>query len=331
MTRAGARPGSAPPHPLDPTMDRLSTPVTRRGFLGAALGAAAAGTSAAALAACAASPRTATTTTTAPTAAASAGGAASAAPAAARVPGLQLYTVRGLMEQDVEGTLRTLAGIGYKELEFAGYFGRQPAALRATLDGLGLRAPAAHVPLELFRTALPATLDAANALGHQYLVCPFLAPADRTADSYKRLGAEFTTIGRACQARGVRFAYHNHEFEFADVGGGRTGYDLLLAESDPAAVQFELDLFWATKAGRDPVALFAAHPGRFSLCHVKDMREPRGAQEMVAVGEGGIDFARIFAAGRTAGLRHYFVEHDNPSDPMASVRTSYGTLSRLLA
>jgi sugar phosphate isomerase/epimerase len=235
------------------------------------------------------------------------------------------------MQQDVEGTLRALAGIGYKELEFAGYYGRQPAALRATLDGLGLRAPSTHVPLAMLRSSLPAVLDAANALGHEWVVCPYLDAPDRTADNYKRLGAEFTTIGRACQARGVRFAYHNHDFEFADVGGGRTGYDLLLAESDPAAVQFELDLFWAVKAGRDPIALFAAHPGRFALCHVKDMREPRGAQEMVAVGEGGIDFARIFAAGRTAGLRHYFVEHDNPSDPMASVRTSYGALSRLLA
>lgn len=312
MTRPPTRPGA---------------PMHRRDFLALTLGTTTAA-AAAALAACAAAPRSVsrTTTTTSTTAATAADGAA-----ATRVPGLQLYTVRTLMERDVEGTLRTVAGIGYREVEFAGYFGRPPAALRTTLDALGLRAPAAHIPLDTLRSTLPATLDAAATLGHTYLVCPYLVEADRTADGYRRLAAEFTRIGRACQQHGVRFAYHNHDFEFADLGGGHTGYDLLLAGSDPALVHFELDLFWATKAGRDPVALFAAHPGRFALCHVKDMRDPRGAQEMVAVGEGAIDFARIFARAREAGIRHYFVEHDNAADPLASVRTSYGALRRLLA
>jgi len=149
------------------------------------------------------------------------------------------------------------------------------------------------------------------------------------------VAADLNRAGEACRQRGMQMAYHNHDFEFADLGGGRTGYDILLAESDPALVQMELDLYWATKAGRDPVALFAAHPGRFPLCHVKDMREPRGAQTMAPVGEGGIDFARIFAQAEQAGLRHYFVEHDNaaeyPGGPLASVRTSYGALRRLLA
>lgn len=308
-------------------MDRLN----RRDFLGLALGTAAAGGAAAALAACAASPRSTTTTTTSTTAAAP----PATAPAAARVPGLQLYTVRTLLERDFEGTIRQLAEIGYKELEFAGYYNRQPAAVRALLDSLGLRAPSAHVPLDAFRTALPATLDAAAALGHQFVVCPFLLPPDRTEATYQRLGDEFTRFGRAARERGMQFAYHNHDFEFADLGGGRTGFEILAAGSDRDLVKFELDLYWATFAGRDPVALFAAHPGRFPLCHVKDMREPQGAKAMAPVGEGGIDFARIFAAAPQAGLRHYFVEHDNaaeyPGGPLASVRTSYGALRRLLA
>ena len=310
----------------------------RRDFLGLALGTTAGG-AAAVLAACAASPRTvsstSTATTTATPAGAAAAGAGAAGAAATRVPGLQLYTVRSLMEQDVEGTLRTLAGIGYQEVEFAGYFNRTPAALRATLDAAGLRAPSAHIPLDALRASLPGVLAAAAALGHQYVVCPYTVDADRTADGYRRLAAEFTRIGQACRARGVQFAYHNHDFEFADLGGGRTGYDILLAESDPQLVQMELDLYWATKAGRDPVALFAANPGRFPLCHVKDLRDPRGTQAMAPVGEGTIDFARIFAAGGGAGLRHFFVEHDNAADypggALASVRTSYAALRRLLA
>jgi sugar phosphate isomerase/epimerase len=133
----------------------------------------------------------------------------------------------------------------------------------------------------------------------------------------------------------MRFAYHNHDFEFADLGGGRTGFDILLAGTDPALVQFELDLYWATRARRDPVALFAANPGRFPLCHVKDLRDPQGTQAMAPVGEGTIDFARVFARAPQAGLRHYFVEHDTaaeyPGGPLASLRASYGALRRLLA
>jgi sugar phosphate isomerase/epimerase len=304
--------------------------VRRRAFLEAAFGGAAAALAACAGSSAASSPGAAAGGEAGAAAAGPAAAGAAAAPGA-RVPALQLYTVRSLMERDVEGTLRTVAGIGYREVEFAGYFRRQPAALRATLDALGLRAPSAHVPLDALRASLPATLDAAAALGHAYLVCPFLVEADRTADRYHRLAAEFTRIGRACQARGIVFAYHNHDFEFLDLGGGRTGYDILLAESDPAVVKMELDLYWATKAGRDPVALFAAHPGRFPLCHVKDMRDPRGARAIAAVGEGSIDFARIFARAPQAGLRHYFVEHDNAPDPVASARTSFGALRRLLA
>ena len=326
-------PSDQPPN--DRTADRLS----RRDFLGRlALGAAAAPAAATALAGCASSPRvaTATTSTTSTTVAPAATGAVAGAGASAtRVPGLQLYTVRSLMEKDVEGTLRAVAEIGYKELEFAGYYNRPPAALKATLDSLGMRAPAAHIPLDQLRASMPAVLDAAAALGHQYIVCPFLMPADRAPDAYKRLAAEFNGFGRAVRARGMRFAYHNHDFEFADVGAGRTGYDVLLAETDPQLVQFELDLYWATHAGRDPVTIFGAHPGRFALCHVKDLRDPQGAKGMAPVGEGTIDFARIFAAGQQAGLRHFFVEHDSaaeyPGGPLASVRTSYAALSRLLA
>ena len=243
---------------------------------------------------------------------------------------MQLYTLRGLMEKDVEGTLRQVAGVGYKEVEFAGYFGRDPKALRATLDGLGLAAPSAHVPLATLRSSLGSALDAAAVLGHRYVVCPYLETADRTADSYPRLAADFNRYGEACRARGMRFAYHNHDFEFAPLPNGGRGYDLLLAGTDQALGAFEMDLYWVTFAGQDPLALIAAHPGRFELCHVKDLSRAGGGRRMADVGSGDIDFRRIYAQGAQAGVRHLFVERDDAPDPVANIRASYAALRRVV-
>ena len=255
---------------------------------------------------------------------------ADAVPGRASLPvGVQLYTVRDLMQKDVDATLAAVAAIGYRELEFAGYFGKEPARLRETLDRLGLTAPSVHVPIEQMRTNLSGIMDAAQVLGHQWVVVPWLAEADRTLASYRRLADEFDTWGARLRERGMRFAYHNHEFEFAPIDGA-VPFDLLLAETDPANVAYELDIFWATHAGRDPVTYFQRHPGRFPLWHVKDMRGIGGAKEMVSVGEGDIDFRRIFDHAAQAGLRHAFVEHDNPADPLASLRTSFQTVQRLV-
>ncbi len=240
--------------------------------------------------------------------------------------GVQLYTVRSLMAEDVERTLEMVAGVGYHEVEFAGYFDRQPAALRATLDGLGLAAPATHVDLATLRDRLPDVLDTAATLGHRYVVLPWLAPEDRDSlDDYHRLADEMNRLGEACRAADVQLAYHNHEFEFERLDG-ETPFDVLLAGTDPELVAIELDLFWIIHGGEDPLAYFEAHPGRFHLCHVKD-RAADGA--MVDVGAGEIDFPGIFARSEQAGLAHYFVEHDQPGGPQASIRASYLHLSGL--
>lgn len=241
--------------------------------------------------------------------------------------GLQLYTVRSLMQRDVEATLRAVAETGYREVEFAGYFDHDPAQLRALLDRLELAAPSAHVPLELLRADLDGVLGAAEAVGHRYLVCPWIPEAERTPDGYRRIALDFNRFGAACRDRGVRFAYHNHDFEFSVVDG-RPAYDLLLESTDPGLVAMELDLFWITRAGADPEAYFERHPGRFPLWHVKDMAE---GGRMVDVGQGRIDFGRIFARADRAGLRHFFVEHDQPEEPLASIRQSYRYLARLLS
>ena len=258
------------------------------------------------------------------------GGSAAAAAPWARRPGVQLYTVRTLMQRSVPETLAAVAETGYREVETAGLAGLSPEAFRAALDQAGLVSPAAHMPIEALRQGLEASLAAARTLGQEWVVVPWLGEAERTADGYRRVAAELNRFGAAAREQGVRIGYHNHDFEFEELEGGTRGYDLLLSETDPDLVDIELDLFWAVAAGQDPVALFERDPGRFPLCHVKD-GTGQGDASQTPVGEGDIDFARIFAHADQAGLRHYFVEQDNPADPLASIRTSHAYLQGLQA
>jgi sugar phosphate isomerase/epimerase len=243
--------------------------------------------------------------------------------------GVQLYTVRALMERGVPETLAAVAGIGYREVETAGLFGHAPEEFRSLLDRHSLVSPAGHVPITSLREDLDAALAVAQTLGQQWVVVPWLDQAERTEAGYRQVAAELNRYGGAASDRGLRIGYHNHEFEFDDLGGGLTGYDILLDETDPSLVDVELDLYWAVKAGRDPVALFDAHPGRFALCHVKDMRDRGGAETQADVGAGDLPFGDIFAHSERAGLRHYFVEHDDPADPLGSIRSSYTHLRQL--
>jgi sugar phosphate isomerase/epimerase len=242
--------------------------------------------------------------------------------------GVQLYTVRALMQRDLDGTLAALAAAGVREVEFAGYFDRTPAALRQRLDTLGLTAPAAHVPLPATAAGWEPVLDAAAALGHRWCVVPWVGNDVRASlDGWRRLADALNDAGRRAAERGLRVAYHNHDFEFA-VQDGRVAFDVLADALDPALVDLELDLYWAVKAGRDPAAIFAARPGRFPLWHLKDAG-PAPERAMRDVGAGTIDFAALFARAAEAGLRHAFIEHDNPPEPMASVRASVAALARL--
>jgi sugar phosphate isomerase/epimerase len=241
--------------------------------------------------------------------------------------GLQLYTVRDLMQRDVERTLQSVAAIGYREVEFAGLFDKEPKKVASMLRKIGLTSPASHIPLERLRSNLQGVVDEAQALGNTYVVCPWIDAAQRRdADGWRRIATDFNRIGTSLQRVGLRFAYHNHDFEFQPLAGGEIGYDILLAECDPKQVRMELDLFWITKGGRDPLAYFAKWPGRFPLVHVKDMA---GGGAMTNVGQGHIDWGRIFAKRREAGIEHFFVEHDNPKDPLNDIKASYDFMSRL--
>jgi len=255
--------------------------------------------------------------------------------------GLQLYTVRDLMKRDFDGTLAKVAAIGYKEVEFAGYFDHSPKDVRAAVDRRGLTAPSAHIDYKNLGEKFPEVIEAAKVVGHEYLVNPWIEEEIRKQpDGWKHAAETFNRAGEACKKAGIQFAYHNHWFEFLPVNG-KLPYDLLLTECDPNLVKMELDLCWITVGGQDPLKYFDRYPGRFPLVHVKDVKRvppvtAGGAQDfgssmkdMTEVGSGIIDWKKIFAQSDKAGIKHYFVEHDNPKKPLESIKKSYDYLASL--
>ena len=230
-----------------------------------------------------------------------------------------------MMSQDMGAVLAGVAAVGYREVEFAGYFGVAPAEIRGLLDASGLVAPAAHVDLNQVDTpeALDRTLAGARVVGHRWLIVPSIPQPLRTVEGYARVADVLNGAGERAQPASVRIGFHNHAHEFAAIDG-TTGFDLLAERLDPAYVDLEIDLHWAAVGGADPLQLFKTYPGRFLLCHVKGMAADR---TMVDVGQGIIDWSAIFEQADEAGLLHYFVEHDEPEDPMASIEASFRYLT----
>lgn len=251
-------------------------------------------------------------------------------------PGLQLYTVRDELKKDFRGTLARIASLGYREVEFAGYFDQSPKTIRTLLHDLGLAAPSAHVGDRLLGPEGERVIDEAQAAGHRFLVYPWVAPEQwHDLDGWRRRAEAFNRAGEWCRRAGLQFCYHNHHFEFATIQGRRP-YDLLLADCDAALVQMELDLCWAVAARQDPQRLLREHPGRFPLVHLKQLKAlPRldggdvlslqmdeALDQMTEVGPGVVDFPRLLADPASQATRHFFVEHDRPAVPMASVEAS---------
>ena len=331
------------------TPDRFSERQDRRTFLKAV------GASGAAFAAVACA-SAATASSGAPSTAARSASAGVPSGLGGRI-GVQLYSVRDRLEKDFVGTLEGVAKIGFKEVEFAGYYNHSPEDVRSLLDRLGLRSPSSHIMLDAIAKDIPGQVKSAKTIGHEYITVPALIPplmGKVAPDFWSKTAAEFNRVAKALKAEGLGFAYHNHNFEFEKLPDGRTGYDVLLTETDPALVQFELDLLWATIAGQDPVAMFAKNPGRFVMWHVKDVkgvdaahtlamsttegspmqRLQKLAGSLAAVGTGDIDFRRIFAAAGTSGMRHFFVENDSApqtASSLADIETSYKNLRQMLA
>lgn len=254
--------------------------------------------------------------------------------------GLQLYTLRDLLPKDVEGVIRKVAAIGYKEVETYGYdpkhgfWGMPAKQLSQLLKSVKLTAPSGHVGVDPFirdgkTDELKANIEALKTIGATYFTVPWLDESLRqSADDYKKVAEKLNKAAELCKAAGLRFAYHNHDFEFKQHGGV-TGYSILLKETDPKLVSFELDIYWAVHSGQQPAKIFAAHPGRFPMWHVKDMDKAHPDQN-TEVGKGSIDYKQIFTHSSTAGLKHFFVEHENNYQPdeLGSIATSFNYLKQ---
>ncbi len=269
--------------------------------------------------------------------------------------GLQLFTVFGIIDDDVKGTLTKIAAIGYKEMESAfskkgGYYGMTPKEFKAMVNDLGMTWKSHHVigaPFKLpkgykmpvgadgkpmvlpkmmnLRDNMQQIIDEAAEGGLKYLVCAN-SPTGTLAE-IKSTVEVLNKTGEAAKKAGIQFAYHNHDMEFHAVEG-QVPYHLLLTETDPNNVKMELDLAWATKGGQDPVELFKAHPGRFPLWHLKDIDASHTNLE--PVGSGSVDFKRVFEYQSIAGMKHFFVEHDMPKDAFASIKSSYEYITKTL-
>lgn len=256
--------------------------------------------------------------------------------------GVQLYSVRDLMKSDFDGTIAKVAAIGYKQVEFAGYFDKKPKDIRATLDKNNLTSPSCHIPYEVVANSLPEQIEASKIIGHKLIINPWIDEKQRaSSDGWKRAAELFNKAGAMCAKSGIQFGYHNHTFEFQPSASlnGQLPYDFLLANCDPKLVKMELDLCWISVAGKDPLEYFAKYPGRFPAVHVKDMKQlPKGAEgptaspdkempNMTEVGKGVIDWKRILPAAKKAGVQYFFVEHDNPANPLESIKTSFEYLN----
>lgn len=247
--------------------------------------------------------------------------------------GLQLSSVRDALVRDLDGTLTAVAGIGYAEVElFSPYlFGaRAPRELRAALDRAGLAAVSTHVSTGLLYRGWERHLEAAKTLGCRYVVCGNVAPEERrTARDWHELAAVFNRAGEAARAVGLRFGYHNNDFEFAPVQGALP-YDVLLMETDQTLVGFELDLAGVAKSGADPLATLERAASRFFALHVGDP----AAVQRTAVGRSSSptnDLKRILDRARASGVGHVIVERDaRPADQIEQARRSYQAVRQLV-
>ncbi len=263
---------------------------------------------------------------------------------AARGLGMQLYTIRDAMTADVPGSLKKVADIGYKFLELAGYidskfYGYEPADFKKLVNDMGMEILSSHTQVEAEGITLENAKIMADdhaKLGVKFCIQPWIVPEARTTiSSYQKMAADWNKVGGIMKESGIQFGYHNHNFEFNTVEGKIPFYDIFMAELDKDLVTMEIDLFWTTKAGQDPVEIFKKYPGRFQIFHMKDMftREAPffttdGVADFAPVGAGVIDFARILEARDIAGMKYMIVEQDSTKDgkPFEAIQTSITNL-----
>jgi sugar phosphate isomerase/epimerase len=247
--------------------------------------------------------------------------------------GVQLYSVRNPISKDVPGTLARVHAVGFREVELAGTYGMSASQFRTELDRAGLRATSMHVGYEQFRDSLTAVLDEARTLGVQYVGTAWIPHNDGplTEEAAHRAAADFSTWGRAAQERGLQFFYHVHGYEFQPGASGALPMDILMRETPDNAVKFEMDVFWISRPGADPVAWLRKYPTRWRLLHLKDMKKgtPTNVnsgsanpdETEVPVGTGQIDYRGVLRTAREIGVEKYFVE-DETAAPFTTMPLS---------
>jgi sugar phosphate isomerase/epimerase len=259
--------------------------------------------------------------------------------------GLQLYTMRAAMRQDVDGSLKRIAGLGYEELETYGfdpegirYYGLDAKAFAQRLKDLNLTTPTGHYDLNRFVTTsvddlkhyFDRCIQGARALGQTYITWPFIDEDSRTLDKFKVVAERLNLIGEQARKAGLQVAYHNHDFEFVEQNG-QIGYDIILKETDPALVKLQIDLYWVAHGSKlTPHEWFTRAPGRFVMWHVKDMHKT--SRDYTELGNGTIDFTRIWPDTELAGMKYFYVEQGGnfTHDPFRSVSDSAEYVKRVL-
>lgn len=245
--------------------------------------------------------------------------------------GIQIYSVKDILEQDLRGVLQQLADMGYKEIEsYPGsqghYYGMEPKAFAEMLSELGLTLVSSHFGsgssthnAESWHQATMLSrfdelVENAAKTGQKYLTCSWMDQSLRnTPEDLAKTAELFNQVGEKCKQAGMTFAYHNHSFEFDKVGD-HVLYDFILENTDPELVKYEMDIYWLVAAGKDPLAYFEKYPNRFPLGHVKDM-DKQDSQKNSVIGKGAIDYPTILKAARESGMKHFLVEQETFVQP----------------
>lgn len=260
--------------------------------------------------------------------------------------GLQMYTLRNELKEDIDGTFKYVADLGYHEVELfdfrdGQYFGRPAAEFHKMIQGLGLRIPSAHYLTGrtqdaswqgTLKNGWESAVEAAVNAGQSYMTIGYLFEGEReTVAQYDELAELLNKAGEVCRQANIQLCYHNHDFEFQSIGEVIPMYHIL-DNTDPNLLKMELDLYWVYKAGFDPLDFFERYPGRAELWHVKDMGDRDGEKDtFVEVGNGKLPFKDIFAKAGQAGLTHFFVEQDESPNPKESVKLSLSRVKELLS
>ncbi|HEX8314951.1 MAG TPA: sugar phosphate isomerase/epimerase [Flavisolibacter sp.] len=243
--------------------------------------------------------------------------------------GVQLYTFRKEMATDALGTLKKIAAMGIKQIETARsdkghYYGLTPKEMKQACADLGMTLRSGHVHID---SKWKQTIDEAAESGQEYLICSTMPTSGQTVDNYKTVAAAFNKAGEECRQRGIKFGYHNHEYEF-ETKGGEVLYDVLLSNTDAALVHMELDLGWVLVGGKSPLDYFKKYPGRFPLWHLKDMDLVK--KHSVEFGKGGLDIQTMLKNSKQAGLKYFFVEQEEyASTPMESMKYNMDYLKKV--